>query len=116
MPRPLSYAHFEVKVGSDGFPVELGAGAMAITYGVRDMILHSIVALKVIDRQMAETLPRGRDSYVRRVPPLNCIILTSRGSLITASKTVNASTPWTSLRERHSKNGAPRGSNCPYAL
>src|SRR2546426_7571329 len=30
-PGPLKYAHFEVEVGADGFPVELGAGAMAIT-------------------------------------------------------------------------------------
>src|SRR5262245_29467304 len=28
MPGPLSYAHFEVEIGEDGFPVELGAGAM----------------------------------------------------------------------------------------
>jgi len=30
-PGPLKYDHFEVEVGADGFPVELGAGAMAIT-------------------------------------------------------------------------------------
>src|SRR4030095_4245323 len=28
-PGPLKYDHFEVEVGADGFPVELGAGAMA---------------------------------------------------------------------------------------
>src|SRR4030095_7576724 len=31
-PGPLKYDHFEVEVGADGFPVELGAGAMAVTY------------------------------------------------------------------------------------
>jgi len=31
-PGPLKYDHFEVEVGVDGFPIELGAGAMAITY------------------------------------------------------------------------------------
>jgi serine/threonine protein kinase/Tfp pilus assembly protein PilF len=53
-PGPLRYAHFEVEVGSDGFPVELGAGAMAITYRARDTVLNSTVALKVIDRKVAE--------------------------------------------------------------
>src|SRR5881409_2751 len=53
-PGPLKYAHFEVEVGADGFPVELGAGAMAITYRARDTVLNSTVALKVIDRKVAE--------------------------------------------------------------
>jgi len=50
----LRYAHFEVELASDGFPVELGAGAMAITYRARDTVLNSTVALKVIDRKVAE--------------------------------------------------------------
>jgi serine/threonine protein kinase/Tfp pilus assembly protein PilF len=53
-PGPLRYGHFEIEVGSDGFPVELGAGAMAITYRARDTVLNSTVALKVIDRKVAE--------------------------------------------------------------
>src|SRR5690242_1228237 len=38
-PGPLRYAHFEVETGTDGFPVELGAGAMAVTYRARDTVL-----------------------------------------------------------------------------
>src|SRR5438034_6099962 len=53
-PGPLKYAHFEVEVGGDGFPVELGAGAIAITYRARDTVLNSEVALKVIDRGVAQ--------------------------------------------------------------
>ncbi len=53
-PGALRYAHFEVEVGSDGFPVELGAGAMAVTYRARDTVLNSEVALKVIDRSVAQ--------------------------------------------------------------
>ena len=64
MPAPLSYAHFEVEVGVDGFPVTLGAGAMAVTYRARDTILRSVVALKVIDRQMAEN-PAARARFLR---------------------------------------------------
>jgi serine/threonine protein kinase/Tfp pilus assembly protein PilF len=60
-PGPLRYAHFEVELGADGFPVELGAGAMAITYRARDTVLNSEVALKVIDRKLA----RNRDARSR---------------------------------------------------
>ena len=61
IPGPLKYDHFEVEVGADGFPVELGAGAMAITYRARDTVLNSVVALKVIDRKVAK-MPGERDS------------------------------------------------------
>jgi serine/threonine protein kinase/Tfp pilus assembly protein PilF len=60
----LRYAHFEVEVGADGFPVELGAGAMAITYRARDTVLNSTVALKVIDRKVAEN-PGARSRFLR---------------------------------------------------
>src|SRR6266446_10625552 len=62
--EPLKYAHFEVEVGADGFPVALGAGAMAITYRARDTVLNSVVALKVIDRKMAEN-PCTRSRFLR---------------------------------------------------
>src|SRR6184192_2726318 len=63
-PGPLKYAHFEVEVGADGFPVELGAGAMAITYRARDTVLNSAVALKVIDRRVAQN-PGARSRFLR---------------------------------------------------
>ncbi|MBO0696641.1 MAG: serine/threonine protein kinase, partial [Verrucomicrobia bacterium] len=63
-PGPLKYAHFEVEVGEDGFPVELGAGAMAITYRARDTVLNSEVALKVIDRKIAHN-PDARSRFLR---------------------------------------------------
>src|SRR2546421_6571673 len=63
-PGPLRYAHFEVEIGADGFPVELGAGAMAITYRARDTVLNSTVALKVIDRSVAQN-PRARSRFLR---------------------------------------------------
>src|SRR4030095_4703913 len=53
-PGPLKYAPFEVEIGADGFPVELGAGGMAITYRARDTVLNSTVALKVINRSIAQ--------------------------------------------------------------
>lgn len=61
---PVRYAHFELEAGSDGFPVILGSGAMAITYRARDTILNSTIALKVIGRQLAEN-PMARARFLR---------------------------------------------------
>src|SRR5947209_5157380 len=63
-PGPLKYDHFEVGVGADGFPVELGSGAIAITYRARDTVLNSVVALKVIDRKVAQ-MPGVRSRFLR---------------------------------------------------
>jgi serine/threonine protein kinase/Tfp pilus assembly protein PilF len=63
-PGPLRYAHFEIETGADGFPHELGAGAMAITYRARDTVLNSLVALKVIDRKVAQN-PGARSRFLR---------------------------------------------------
>jgi serine/threonine protein kinase/Tfp pilus assembly protein PilF len=63
-PGPLRYAHFEVEVGSDGFPLELGAGGMAVTYRARDTVLNSTVALKVINRSVAQN-PDARSRFLR---------------------------------------------------
>ena len=63
-PGPLNYDHFEVEVGVDGFPIELGSGAIAITYRARDTVLNSVVALKVIDRKVAK-MPGVRSRFLR---------------------------------------------------
>src|SRR5881394_2564601 len=63
-PGPLRYAHFEVEVGADGFPVELGAGAMAVTYRARDTVLNSEAALKIIERRVAQNLG-ARSRFLR---------------------------------------------------
>jgi serine/threonine protein kinase len=61
---PLRYAHFEVQVNPDGYPVILGSGAMAVTYCARDTVLNSTVALKVISRKLAED-PIARARFLR---------------------------------------------------
>src|SRR6266550_978728 len=63
-PGPLKYDHFEVEVAADGFPIELGSGAIAITYRARDTVLNSVVALKVIDRKVAK-MPGVRSRFLR---------------------------------------------------
>ena len=61
---PPSYAHFEVELDGDGHPVELGAGAMGVTYLARDTTLECTVALKVIDTQRAGN-PGTRIRFLR---------------------------------------------------
>src|SRR5213082_992657 len=63
-PGPLKYDHFEVEVGADGFPIELGSGAIAITYRARDRTPGIFVALKVIDRRVAK-IPGVRSRFLR---------------------------------------------------
>src|SRR5437763_1855191 len=63
-PGPLKYDQFEVEVGTDGFAIELGAGAMAITYRARHTVLNSVVALKVIDRKVSK-MPGVRSRFMR---------------------------------------------------
>ena len=60
----LRYGHFEIATGTDGHPVELGAGAMATTYRAQDTVLHSAVALKVINQKVAEH-PSARARFLR---------------------------------------------------
>ena len=66
-PGPLRYAHFEVETGADGFPVELGAGAMAVTYRARDTVLNSLVALKASIARSRRILARGPVFCAKRV-------------------------------------------------
>ncbi len=51
--QPWRYGHFEILAGADGRPVELGSGAMGITYRAHDTVLHTAVALKIIRRDLA---------------------------------------------------------------
>jgi serine/threonine protein kinase/Tfp pilus assembly protein PilF len=63
-PAPVRYEHFELEINPSGFPVILGAGAMAITYRARDTLLNAPVALKVIGRKLAEN-PTARARFIR---------------------------------------------------
>src|ERR1700739_2383481 len=45
------FEHYELVTGEDGKPVELGRGAMGVTYKAFDVDLHCPVALKVISER-----------------------------------------------------------------
>src|SRR6201998_3997004 len=55
------FEHYELGVGDDGKPVELGRGAMGVTYKAFDVDLHCPVTLKVInERYLGDELARLR--------------------------------------------------------
>src|SRR6266478_28747 len=45
------FEHYELMTGEDGKPVELGRGAMGVTYKAFDVDLHCPVTLKVISER-----------------------------------------------------------------
>src|ERR1700730_7654125 len=45
------FEHYQLVTGADGKPVELGRGAMGITYKAFDVDLHCPVTLKVISEK-----------------------------------------------------------------
>src|SRR6516162_3170089 len=48
---PNRFEHYELVMGEDGKPVELGRGAMGVTYKAFDINLHCPVTLKVISER-----------------------------------------------------------------
>jgi hypothetical protein len=48
---PNRFEHYELVMGEDGKPVELGRGAMGVTYKAFDVDLHCPVTLKVINKR-----------------------------------------------------------------
>jgi serine/threonine protein kinase len=58
---PNRFEHYELVTGEDGNPVELGRGAMGVTYKAFDVDLQRSVALKVIsDRYLGDESARVR--------------------------------------------------------
>ncbi|MGC1479079.1 MAG: protein kinase [Chthoniobacterales bacterium] len=64
MPEPLRFQHYEVARKPDGSPLELGRGAMGITYRAFDTNLRADVALKVISGAYLNS-DVARDRFLR---------------------------------------------------
>jgi tetratricopeptide (TPR) repeat protein len=61
VPNDRRFGHYEIVVGDDGRPLELGSGAMGITYKAIDVELRCPVTLKVIsDRYVKDDSARAR--------------------------------------------------------
>jgi tetratricopeptide (TPR) repeat protein len=61
---PRRFDHYQVAIHPDGTPVELGRGAMGITFKAFDTVLGNDVALKVIDTRIAAH-PLARERFLR---------------------------------------------------
>ena len=78
------FEHYELVTGEDGRPVELGRGAMGVTYKALDVDLRCPVTLKVIsERYLGDESARLR--FLRegpgggqRPPPKRCLGFPSR--------------------------------------
>jgi hypothetical protein len=58
------FEHYELATGEDGKPVELGRGAMGITYKAFDVNLHCPVTLKVIsERYLSDESARQHPAF-----------------------------------------------------
>ena len=58
------FDHYQIATHIDGTPVELGRGAMGITFKASDTVLGNEVALKVIDARIAAQ-PEARERFLR---------------------------------------------------
>src|SRR5260370_42106800 len=64
------FEHYELVKGEDGTPVELGRGAMGVTYKAFDVDLHCPVTLKVIsERYLGDESARLRFLREARAAP-----------------------------------------------
>jgi hypothetical protein len=82
----LRFEHYRVLQNSDGTPLELGRGAMGITYKAFDVHLQYPVALKLINAKFFYTLSGSGDKYsgnstfeVLDPDPAKLIISNARG-------------------------------------
>jgi hypothetical protein len=90
------FEHYELVRGEDGKPVELGRGAMGVTYEAVDVDLHCPVALKVISERYVGDESGGFASFGKRVRRRAFVIKTLPRFSIWAEAQGTTSTRWSS--------------------
>ena len=94
------FGHYQLLRGEDGKPVELGRGAMGVTYKAFDVDLHCPVTLKVISERYAgdesARLRFLREAVRRRAFATQMLPL----CYISAEPEAVTSTRWSSWREK----------------
>ena len=99
-------AHFDLEIGPDGKPVELGHGAMGVTYKAMDTLLRRPVALKVIAARLlgSELLKHRFIKEARAAASLKHPNIASVFYLARASHLIF--TRWSSCQARRSKKSS----------
>ena len=77
------FEHYELVMGEDGKPVELGRGAMGVTYKAFDVDLRCPVTLKVIsEKYLGDELARLRFLREARAAARSVIRMSPRSSTL----------------------------------
>ena len=93
--------HYELETNKDGQPVELGRGAMGVTYKAFDVNLRCPVTLKVIsEKYLGDETATAKICCGKRVPPRACVIPTSPRSSTLGGRGAITSTRWSLWREK----------------
>jgi hypothetical protein len=100
------FEHYELVKGADGTPVELGRGAMGITYKAFDTDLHCPVTLKVIsERYVGDESSRLR--FLREARAAASVRHPNVASVFTYAEPVRTTfMRWSLWRCKRSKNSS----------
>ena len=97
---PKRFEHYELATDEDGKPVELGRGAMGVTYKAFDVDLRCPVTLKVIGERYLED-ESARLRFLREARAAAKLRHSNVASVCTWAKAKGAtSTRWSSWRAR----------------
>jgi hypothetical protein len=114
---PRRFDHYQVTIHIDGTHVELGRGAMGVTFKAFDTILGNEVALKVIDRRIAAH-PEARERFLRearaaaRLRHPNVASVFYYGTRKSDGQWVNAFTRWNWSRAKRWKRACAVVDRC----
>jgi hypothetical protein len=92
------FAHYELVKGEDGKPLELGHGAMGVTYKALDVNLRCAVALKVINARFIGDESAAGGLFGRPAPRPACVTRMWPRCFTSGKAGTATFTRWSSLR------------------